>query len=168
MYPVKPKESEIFNELENLPWFENIGKDLVLEKDIQEMSVQCESLDKALESMLSIDWANFKLNKRNDIGEYLSVNFRERFNKWNDVVYSFEPGLNHVIATISERFEVFGDKKVEVMKKVKLDFIYFCTTGEYQDLVDVEFFIFLTYWYSIGKLPCGWVGDSINGKILVY
>jgi hypothetical protein len=162
------KALAILGEFEHLPWFENIGKDLSLEPEMQEKSVQCESLEKALESMFSTDWANFKLEKRNEITAYLSVNFRERYNQWNEVVHEVTPYIYHVIGVNSDHFEVFGDKTVEVMKKVKLDLLDLCTVSEYEDLVDIEFFIFLTYWYSIGKLPCGWVGDPVNGKILVY
>ena len=46
--PLKPLE--FFNELENLPWFENIGKHLQLEPEIQALSVQCESLKKPLKA----------------------------------------------------------------------------------------------------------------------
>jgi hypothetical protein len=168
MYSIRPKALNLFNELENFPWFENIGKDLDLESEMQAKSIQCESLEKALESMLSVNWANFKLEKKNVITEYLSLNNQERLNMWNKVVEAIQPAIYQIIATNTERFEVFGDKTVELMKRVKLDLVYLCTTAEYEDVVDIEFFIFLTYWYSIGKLPCGWVGDPVNGKILVY
>jgi hypothetical protein len=168
MYSIKPKTLEIFNELENFPWFENVGKEVNLEPELQENFVQCKSLEQALKSMLSTNWANFKLEKKNKITAYLSSNFREQYNMWNKVVDAIEPGVKHALVVNAEKFEIFQEEKAEIIKKVRLDLEFLCIVGEYADLVDIEFFIFLNYWYSIGKLPCGWVGKKIGGKILVY
>ena len=59
------------------------------------------------------------------------MNFREQFNLWNEVVYSVEPGIRHVLASYVEKFQIFGDKKTEIIKRVRLDLICLLATGEY-------------------------------------
>jgi hypothetical protein len=139
------KTVNFIEELENIPWLQNVGKDL----DTQEVT-QLFSWNEAWENLQDENWIN--------------ASFHEHIDNMNPVWdIAYDKALEVVSKSINcHEFE----DGISVADAIAYDVA--AAAVEISIGSASTFFTDLMKWYRNGHFPCGWDGQYPLGKLIVY
>lgn len=139
------KAISLIEELERIPWFQNVGKQL----HSQEVE-QLFSWNDAWENLQKDSWINASFH--NDV---------DNMNPIWDIAY--DRALEIVSKSIyCHEFE----ENISVADAVAYDVA--AAAVELANSSINTFFTDLIKWYRLGHFPCGWDGEYPKGKLIVY
>lgn len=143
-------------------WFLYVGKNI----DIPNVALAT-SANEAGYYLAEPEWENVTLEAANDMSGYLATNKTAIFQEWNDVAKEakiiFEKKIKPNILHLSNFDNTLLNQCLE------WDVIHYLIEDFYRkQLKNDLFFNRLISIYELGHMPCGWVGDWPNGKLIVY
>lgn len=131
--------------------------------------VAVKSWEEAIDSCVSLEWENIRLDERNRLSVKLDALHTEEYQRWNDVIDDVDLLLMPTVdAAIRKVLKSRTATSTEFGKVVKLDTRLSCVEAEYGHLVKVDFYATLARWYIAGRFPCGWQGKRPYGKLMVF
>lgn len=140
-----PKVVNFIDELENIPWLQNVGKDI----DTAEVT-QLLSWNEAWETLQNDNWIN--------------ASFHEHVDNMNPIWdIAYDKALEVVSKSIyCHEFEDGVSVADAIAYDVAAAAVEISTRGS------STFFSDLMKWYRCGHFPCGWDGQYPDGKLIVY
>ena len=148
--------------LESIGWFSRCGSPPVL---IEAAVVN--SREDAHKRLASVEWENFKLERRGDLTVFITTQRPDARGLWNAATRH----LKDALATHFDRVE--STLQVEELPSEWLDDVRWDLLGYFQELVfdsagAPHFYDRLYRAYAAGSLPCGWVGAYPDGCLVVW
>jgi hypothetical protein len=139
------KAVDFLEELENIPWLQNVGKEL----HAQEIT-QLFSWNQAWENLQNDNWIN--------------ASFHENIDNMNPIWdIAYDKALEFVSKAINcHEFE----DGINVADAIAYDIA--AAAVEISIGSASTFFTDLMKWYRLGHFPCGWDGKYPVGKLIVY
>jgi hypothetical protein len=153
---VKPPAEETWTFLTEIEWFSNCGIDSDLPKE------------KAMGAIVSPDWENFTLERRNDITGHLATAHRNRESEWNKVAKGVR-GFTEDEVFPRMRDAWAGLEFPEAARhQVEWDVSSYIQEEIYASWRVPRFFDQLIEIYRAGHLPCGWLGSYPDGELQIH
>jgi hypothetical protein len=144
----KPLPEPKVDELLAVDWFSSLGSPAI-----------------AAAAALSEEWADFRLERRNDLTGLLSVRLRQRGSEWNPCARAFEQFFGTQIApTVIARLSA-AQLPDSLLAVVRWDIVSYMQELNYADVHRPAFFQSLWRVYRQGHFPCGWIGDYPAGEL---
>jgi hypothetical protein len=163
-----PVTEKTFKQLMNSPWFANVGKPMVLPNaNAANWVIPCETWEQAVEHGSSLEWENIRLEAQNRLRANLISIDPALFSVWNDKTALIRPMAIQLTDQIVEQ-HVPSEFRKSLTADLRWDILGVLMESEYSDSVKPFFYANLAYWYTVGRYPCGQIGDSSNPKLLVF
>ncbi|GAB0171114.1 hypothetical protein LSPCS325_45510 [Lysinibacillus sp. CTST325] len=145
--------------LQNIDWFKNGGKDFSISGfpiNIQFVS----SVDDLKNSIASPSWEQLTLEARNRLTTFLHKYNMNEYRRWNEITGYYKGNLNTVTETIKNYADLNG------LGKMFVDDVLWIVFGAAMEnhYLSINrkipvFFKYLIDVYSVGNIPCGWIGE---------
>lgn len=164
------KEATIatLTELWNADWFGEVGKPLELEPDVKGRIHLCKTWEEATKYCSEISWENVQIEASNSLRRKVISVSTERFKAWNEVARRVIPVARKLVTEKTFSLTESNHLPEEFEQRVRWDIIHLLLEAEYSDIVPPSFFAAQSYWYVIGRFPCGWKGNFPNGKLIIF
>ena len=125
-------------------------------------------LEQIEESARGIEWENMRLQKVGDLTVFLTINHRDLFRCWNEMV---KQAKEKVLPHIEKRLDrLLHEKKITqaIAVAVRYDIVCIIMVETYSRYFKSDFYEMLKDVYLAGYFPYGWAGAYPEGKMLVY
>ena len=159
-------DKDLMNTLHSINWFSNCGKPITLE-NVEIVS----ALSKVKKSIQSTRYEDVVLDYQGDFTTALFTSYREQYNKWWNILMGQFKTL--YLPEFSRAWEC-GLIPLKLNEKYIIADITFniagsAVIGAYKEQISMpEFFKIMLAIYQSGHLVCGWSGDKLNGRFIVY
>jgi hypothetical protein len=117
----------------------------------------------AITGLSDDDWANIRLEQREQYRLNLMLTDVQRWRTWNEVFASIQPDLDHVVAEAIRSVPPQMPDEGSLRSALVWDVASMLIEYKFADVVPVSFFAFLGQFYLAGHLPCGWDGPPPPG-----
>ena len=148
VYYRKPLPEERLDELLSVPWFSSIGTPSI-----------------AAASALSPEWADFRLERRNDLTGLLATRLQQRGSEWNPCAKAFGAFYDSYLAATVSAALIPAGLPDALAPIVRWDIVSYMQELNYSDVRRPSFFHSLWELYRIGHFPCGWDGIYPAGSL---
>lgn len=152
-------------DLKSFKWFNLAGKPLT---ENASTAVSIDTYDEMLKSIESNRWMNIRIQALNRITKGVREDDLELFKDWNTIAKEIMPFSKSITSMAIEHLDCQPNDKTMIEKHVYWDIHHLLLEAEYSHIIEPGFFAYISYWYSLGHLPCGWIGKIPQGKLLVY
>ncbi|MFF2484304.1 hypothetical protein [Paenibacillus sp. NPDC058071] len=159
-------ENDFVERISKINWFSNCGN--ALEYSIQFEVVNESNWKRATKHSQSRNWEAITLEVGNQLTEFLSVKFPDKFRKWNQLVREGKEVIEQYVVPKINEYINQKELSPAILDHVKWDVISAIMEYNYKDEKDPIFFLELLKVYESGNFPCGWKGSWPNGKLIVY
>jgi hypothetical protein len=160
--------SDVVGRVRTIRWFAHCGepRDFDLTMAVEQVT----SWPQASRALKSRAWATATLEARNQLTAFLSEHHPERDRDWNDVTERFKRDV--VIPLTESVWEPYRQRRkldIKFVHSVEWNILAALMENAYMDCRHGCFFFHeLLTVYEAGQLPCGWIGDWPQGKLIVY
>jgi hypothetical protein len=161
--------SPVFDQLQSLQWFSNVGNPPTREMRLQIEPVRSWSAASNLRG--SVKASNAFLEASNMLTRELSDAFRVHYRKWNEVADEVRTLLNdRILPGIDRSAELVIDETSlpVVANSVRWDLIHVLMEYAYSAFVPPRFFEQVFQVYKSGNFPCDWDEKWPDGKLWVF
>ncbi|WP_217560334.1 hypothetical protein [Paenibacillus sp. GbtcB18] len=159
-------EKEIVERISVINWFSNCGNSLKSSIDLKIINET--SWKNAVKHSQSRYWEEITLEAGNELTEFLSLNFPDKYKKWNHLIREGKEIIEmHVTPKIGE-YLTQQELSPAILDNVKWDIISAIMEYNYKSEKEPAFFLELLKVYESGNFPCGWKGSWPDGKLIVY
>lgn len=146
-------------------WFSLVGEPL--DKDTSS-AISVKTYDRMLRNIESNSWMNLRIQALNRITNSVREHDLDLFRDWNIITKEIMPISRQITDKAIEFIDCTQADREIITKQVYWDVHHLLIEAEYSSIVEPGFFAYISYWYSVGHLPCGWQGKAPDGKLLVY
>ena len=154
---LKPSTLAAAEQIKAIELFKHCGE-LVADENI----IQVHSWDEAVAAAQSNDWRYASVESMNLCREALVNRARDRFQQWNNIVFT----IKHILRDVFQ--EVKDTRPNEVQMNVVWVLMNYLVEKEYEDLYPNGYNQEWIKWYFAGHHICGWKGEFPDGKLIVY
>ncbi|WP_412486834.1 hypothetical protein [Shewanella chilikensis] len=150
------------DKLLEIKWFSSIGEKV----DFTDM-ILANSLNETGEFLAAPEWENVTLEESNEMSAYLADKFTDAYQHWNDVAKEaklfFENDLKGKIPHLNDIDNTL------LVQCVEWDVTHYLIEDFYKEKLKKPLFFYkLLSIYECGHIPCGWLGEWPNGRLVVY
>lgn len=160
--------SDVVARVRAIDWFAHCGepRDFDMTMTIERVK----TWPQAMKAMKSQAWASATLEAQNQLTVFLSQHHLERYKKWNELVVKFKREVtNPLKEKVFEPFRQSRGLDIMLAQYAALNILAALMESTYMDCKHGCFFYHeLLTVYEAGHLPCGWIGEWPQGKLVVY
>ena len=108
------------------------------------------------------------MDRRNELTSFLFLNYSDDYDDWNNIVRIVKK--EHIIPISESLRKVLQQREwpVEIVDDISFNLISLFMANNYSDIYSDNFWDVMLHVYLSGHLPCGWVGNYPDGKIIVF
>jgi hypothetical protein len=154
-----------------IPWFSAIAMDNAEPLRGQLTLLRVNSIADALAGVATDSWADFRLERRNDLTKTIAVRLQHRDSEWNKCASAFREYFDReASALLRGALERHGLPQ-HILSVIAWDIICYWQEINYLDVARPGFFHGLFEVYRAGHLPCGWKGidiESASDAVVLY
>ena len=160
---------EIIDELYNIPWFHNCGKQVP-----SQFGMRVDSLSAVKEHITSLCWENIVLEHQGDMTVKLCnrscQGIGKEYQAWNNLVDDFKRiYLPQLETQWKSQLSLFDLHIKEVIDDVSFNVLGIVMADAYKEILPIsDFYTQLLEIYKNGYLPCGWIGKKDKGCFIIY
>jgi len=160
--------TDVTGRLKAIDWFANCGTETNF--DLTVKTEQVKTWPQACKIMELDSWENATLEARNQLTEFLADNCPKRFEEWNKIADRFK---DEVIMPLTKEIWV----PYQETNKLGINLVHYVQWNTLAALMEnayidsnhqTFFFLELLRVYEAGHLPCGWLGEWPQGKLVVF
>lgn len=141
-------------ELRSLTWFNNVGTDKA-----DDRVVWVNSWGDAVRSCQSSEWDFVRSKVLDGFEAQLRRVAPLEWQRWDKVATQIGPVVNELVEQKTSLLQLEDCARVNVIRSVHYDIFSFAIECEFSEILPCGFFTGLSYFYSIGRFPCGWQGE---------
>jgi hypothetical protein len=159
-----PRVNEVIERLDNMPWFHAVGQ-RISDSDV----IQVRSWRESSKYFSSPNWENFAIEASNELQSVEDTLYPDRLGAvWDGMIDEVKRRLAPLVK--SRVLQVINDQHVPPVLEscVRWDLLHYCKAVEFSDRVPDSFYMRIGNYYLSGHLPCGWVGDYPDGKLVIF
>ena len=166
-----PFPEERLTETLTIPWFSRVIDDDAQPPGCSLPLKRVPTVGDAVASITGDSWADFQLERRNDLTAHLAVRMQHRDSEWNKCAVAFRDYFDReVVPALRAACQRHGLAE-SVLRGVTWDVVSYWQEVNYRDVRRPSFFSHLFELYRHGHLPCGWEGLDIQSgsdAIILY
>lgn len=152
-------------DLKKFRWFSLVGKPL---REDTSSAISVKTYGQMIESIDSNSWMNLRIQALNRITNSVREYDIDLFRSWNAIAKEIMPISREIADAAIEHMDFRLTDREIISKQVYWDIHHLLIEAEYSSIIEPGLFSYISYWYSVGHLPCGWRGRAPNGNLLVY
>ena len=160
--------SDVIARVRAIDWFVHCGEPR--DFDVTMPVERVKTWPQAMKAMKSRAWATATLEAQNQLTVFLSQHHLERYKKWNEIVIKFKREVTDPLKEkLLEPFRKNRGLDIMLAQYASLNILGALMENAYMDCKHGCFFYHeLLTVYEAGHLPCGWIGEWPQGKLVVY
>jgi hypothetical protein len=161
-------ETDLATRLEAIDWFSKCGE--TFHFDLTMKVEQVKTWPQATKILQSQSWEDATLEARNQLTEFLADHHPERFDQWNNITEQFKDEL---ITPLTKKvwlpYQRAHQLDIKLVHNVQWNILAALMENAYLDCNHQSFFFLeLLRVYEAGHMPCGWLGNWPNGKLVIF
>lgn len=160
--------SDVVAKVRAIPWFIRCGepRDFDLTMPVERVK----TWPQATKALKSRAWQRAILEARNQLTAFLSEYHSERYQEWNKITVKLKREVvTPLEKKVPEAFRKRHGIEVESVYSLRWNILAALMENAYMDCKHGSFFFHeLLTVYEAGHLPCGWIGNWPEGKLVVY
>jgi hypothetical protein len=158
-----------FQILNDAEWFSRVGTNLENTEDYEFPIMPCSSWEEAIQHCSSPIWQNLCNEMTNLISHKVRSVSVDSYQQWNVIVESVKPLVETLIDEKVRPIARDLNFPPSFVHAIQWDILSLFIESEYSNQVNPGFYTAITYWYAVGRFPCGWAeGEYPAGKLIVY
>ena len=165
MIEISAQYKKTLSDIESIAWFGKLGAFPGITMPL-EIAFECDK-GGAIKNILSDEWDEILLDRRNQLSEYLDTSYSKEYQEWNKIVGKAKIDLEDSLKKIEEAL-VSMDMPKELLPCISADLLFILIEAAFASYNPPKFFNCLLEIYQSGHIPIGWQGDSATGKLVVY
>ena len=159
---MQPATMATIEQLGDAAWFSRVGI-----KDTK-VAMVLSSWQETINSAVSIEWEDLRLDAANQLCARIMERSRERFAKWNEIALEVKNAVDPLVMRKIEDVTREHNLPKVFHNRVRWDIMHLCMEAEYADLCPPAFYAGISYFYVNGHFPCGWSGEYPEGMLVIY
>jgi len=145
-----------------IPWFAAVVPDNTEPPPGQLTLSRVASAAEAVAGAITASWADFRLERRNDLTKKVAIRLRHRDSEWNTCALAFREYFDRELSSVVRASLERHSLPQHLLSVVAWDVISYWQEINYEDVSRPGFFHDLFKLYGTGHLPCGWKGTDIE------
>lgn len=157
---------DFLNEVNTCPWLKNCGTDVERAYNFDVYAIT--DIKDVCKRLNSLEWENFCLDRRNDLTSFLFRNYRKDYGNWNNTVRLVKK--EYIISISDSVMQVLQQREWpnSMVDDISFNLLCIFMANNYSELYSDVFWDRMLNVYLSGHLPCGWVGNYPEGKLIVF